>query len=112
MDTLYINNERFGSIRYVGTREEWKRGMDSTFRGWYSVYDAFMNDELYHQEPFNEQPLSYEDWLEVTLDECLRVASEEEIARYARLINKGGNGTNKGLGKFRPLTFLNTLLIF
>jgi hypothetical protein len=86
MDTLYINDGRFGSVCHVGTWEEWKRGMDSTFRGWYSVYYAYMHDQLYHQEPFNEQPMSYEDWVEVTLDECLSVASEEDITQYDRLI--------------------------
>jgi hypothetical protein len=85
MNTLYINDERFGSVCYVGTWEEWKLRMDGALRGWYNVYYAYMHDQLYHQEPFNGQPMSYEDWVEKTLDECLSVASEEDIARYDRL---------------------------
>jgi hypothetical protein len=95
MDTLYVNDERFGSIYYVGTWEEWKHTMDSTFVGWYSVYYAYMHDQLYHQEPFNGQPLSYEDWVEVTLDECLSIASEEDISRYDRLIDRVAKEKNK-----------------
>ena len=85
MDTLYINDERFGKVRYVGTWEDWKRRMDSALRGWYNVYYAYMHDQLYHQEPFNGQPMLYEEWVEVTLDDCLTLASEADIARYDRL---------------------------
>jgi hypothetical protein len=27
MDALYINDERFSNVRYVGTWEDWKRRM-------------------------------------------------------------------------------------
>lgn len=90
MDRLFINDERFDSVYRIGTWAEWKIGMESTLRGWYSVYFAFMHDQLYHQEPFNEQPLTYEDWVEQTLDRYLREATPEEIARYDRLSEAGG----------------------
>jgi hypothetical protein len=85
MDTLYINDERLASIRYVGTREEWKHCVDSRLRGWYNEYYAYMEDKCYHQEPFSGQPMSYEDWVEERLDECLSVATGYDIERYDRL---------------------------
>lgn len=86
-NTLLVNNEKFGSISYVGTWGQWRTGMENSFREWYAEYQATLSDKLAHQEIVAEDanPIPYEQWVEETMDECLAVASDEDVVNYERL---------------------------
>jgi hypothetical protein len=76
--TYYINDEYFGSESYVGTREEFKAGLEKagTFQEWYR--------NAYAKREDGEDILDYEEWVENELDEHLSKASPEDIARFPR----------------------------
>ena len=86
-ETLYMNNEKFGSTSYIGTWDQWKTGMENSFREWYADYENTLSDKLYHQEIDAEDsnPIPYEQWVEETMDECLSAATDEDVANYERL---------------------------
>lgn len=78
-DQLFVNDERLGSISYVGTWEEWRRGMEPCFRTWYQ--------EWLDKQEDGEKACTYEEWVESTMEESLSEATEEEIKKYERLID-------------------------
>ena len=86
-EQLYINDEKFGNVTYVGTWEEWRNGMEPSFREWYEDYKNTLADKLYHQEIGEEDatPISFEKWVEETMEESLSEVDEEAAAEYERL---------------------------
>lgn len=77
---LYINNENLGSEPYIGTREGFIEAMTPTpLLDWYDEYmmEVFEMDEH----------LLYNDWLDHIMDRGLRLATDEEIARFPRINN-------------------------
>ena len=86
-EQLYINDERFGNETYVGTWEEWRKGMELNYREWYDEYKADLADKLRHMEIDKEDanPMEYEAWVEMTMEECLSEVDEEESSEYERL---------------------------
>lgn len=86
-EILYINDEKFGSVSYVGTWEEWRTGMERCFREWYEDYKNTLVNKVFHQEIDEEDAtaMTFEEWVEEAMDESLSEATEEEIASHDRL---------------------------
>jgi len=88
-EQLYINDEKFGSVTYVGTWEEWRNGMVGSFRTWYAEYSNDLADKLHHQEIEEEDatPMEYDTWVRETMNKCLTEVDEKEAIEYERLVN-------------------------
>ena len=69
MDTLMTNDEYFGESM-VGTREEFRATLIENFREWYRDYDGDM---------------TFEEYVENSLDEHLSMAEEWEIENCERI---------------------------
>ena len=85
-ETLYINDEKFGSVSYVGTWDQFRKSMEPAFQDWYKDYCNNLASDLYQEiDEDDATPMPYEEWVEQAMEGSLSEASDEEIANHERL---------------------------
>ena len=73
-EILMINDERLGNESYIGIRSAFREIISE------SVWIEWFSDRRE-----DEQGLDYEEYIEETLNQCLRPATPEEIACHQRI---------------------------
>jgi len=73
-EILMINDERLGNESYIGIRNAFREIISE------SVWIEWFSDRRE-----DEQGLDYEEYIEETLNQCLRPATPEEIACHQRI---------------------------